>query len=126
VFSGFFINFDSLPPYFAWISYISPIRYSYAALLQNELEGLVFNCDAPNSTCPPGGGWPCQGNRHHLRRWWPGLLPPPSPPLAAASVWRQARGAGAVRERAWAVGRSSGFQPHPAALPPGLATRLQA
>ena len=45
MFSGLFVNVGSLPVYFAWIKWISPMKYAYAALMKNEYEGLVFkNC----------------------------------------------------------------------------------
>ncbi len=58
IFSGFFINTDSIPPYFDWIKYISPIKYTFAALAHNEYEGLHLSCSPDelvrNPACPPG------------------------------------------------------------------------
>ncbi|KAG2442858.1 hypothetical protein HXX76_002937 [Chlamydomonas incerta] len=53
VFSGFFVNSDTIPPYFTWIQYISPMRYGYIALVKNEFTGLQINC-TPDESCPPG------------------------------------------------------------------------
>jgi len=55
LFSGFFLNSNSIPPYFNWISYISPIKYAFIALAKNEYTGLVFTCDdtAPEGQCQP-------------------------------------------------------------------------
>ncbi|PNW85044.1 hypothetical protein CHLRE_03g169300v5 [Chlamydomonas reinhardtii] len=53
VFSGFFVNSDTIPPYFTWIQYISPMRYGYIALAKNEFAGLQINC-SPDESCPPG------------------------------------------------------------------------
>jgi len=53
VFSGFFVNSDTLPKYFAWISYISPMKYGFTAVGQNEFAGLQIHC-TPAQNCPPG------------------------------------------------------------------------
>ena len=70
LFGGLFTQADSIPVFFSWIKFISPIFYGfngtllslshplsliciyiilYAANMQNEMNGLVFNCP-PNST----------------------------------------------------------------------------
>ena len=38
LFSGFFINSDGIPVFFDWIKYLSPMKYSYGAFMQNEYE----------------------------------------------------------------------------------------
>lgn len=45
-FSGFFINSESVPVYFRWIEYISPIKYAFSALMMNEFDGLELACDS--------------------------------------------------------------------------------
>lgn len=45
IFSGFFVNTDSVPAYFVWVEYISFVKYSFRGIVRNEFEGLVFNCD---------------------------------------------------------------------------------
>jgi hypothetical protein len=62
VFSGFFINIDSIPVWFSWIQYLSPMRYGFVALAQNELDGLPIKCE-PGQNCLAGitGGWRCCG-----------------------------------------------------------------
>ena len=46
--SGLFINDTSIPVHLKWLSYLSPIRYGFRALAQNEFTGLVFrNCPGP-------------------------------------------------------------------------------
>lgn len=40
VFSGFFVNSATIPPYFSWIQYISPMHYGFIALSLNEFTGL--------------------------------------------------------------------------------------
>ena len=42
LFSGLFINSDSIPPYFTWIQYLSPIRYMYQEVYKNEFRGLYY------------------------------------------------------------------------------------
>jgi hypothetical protein len=39
---GLFVNSDTIPPYFDWIKYLSPIKYAFTALARNEYEGLVM------------------------------------------------------------------------------------
>lgn len=46
MFSGFFINPDSMPVYLAWIQWISPMKYAYSALAKNEFSGLDLYCKA--------------------------------------------------------------------------------
>jgi hypothetical protein len=53
VFSGFFVNTNSIPPYFTWIQYLSPMRYGFIALAKNEFTGLQIECTA-DQACPPG------------------------------------------------------------------------
>ena len=42
LFSGLLINSDSIPPYFTWIQYISPIKYIYQEVYKNEFRGLEY------------------------------------------------------------------------------------
>jgi ATP-binding cassette subfamily G (WHITE) protein 1 len=52
MFSGLFVNIGSLPVYFAWIKWISPMRYAYNALMKNEYVGLVFEkCNPQREAC---------------------------------------------------------------------------
>ncbi|MEW5318453.1 MAG: hypothetical protein WDW38_009674 [Sanguina aurantia] len=53
IFSGFFVNSDSLHPYFHWIPYISPMRYGFIVLIQNEFTDLDIVC-TPDQNCQPG------------------------------------------------------------------------
>ncbi len=55
LFSGFYANTATIPAFIAWIQYISPIRWSFAALCVNEFEGQVFECDDPSLGCVPTG-----------------------------------------------------------------------
>ena len=42
LFSGLFINTSSIPAYFTWIQYLSPIRYIYQEVYKNEFKGLKY------------------------------------------------------------------------------------
>lgn len=59
VFSGFFVNSNAIPPYFNWIQYLSPMRYSFIALVKNEFSGLKIDCGSPQqaamTNCNPSG-----------------------------------------------------------------------
>lgn len=44
LFSGFFISYEDTPAYVAWIQAISPVRYAFAALMQNEFNDLELHC----------------------------------------------------------------------------------
>eukprot|EP00281_Chroomonas_sp_CCMP1168_P022996 CAMPEP_0206228544 /NCGR_PEP_ID=MMETSP0047_2-20121206/9226_1 /ASSEMBLY_ACC=CAM_ASM_000192 /TAXON_ID=195065 /ORGANISM="Chroomonas mesostigmatica_cf, Strain CCMP1168" /LENGTH=645 /DNA_ID=CAMNT_0053651795 /DNA_START=134 /DNA_END=2071 /DNA_ORIENTATION=- len=55
IFSGFFINTNSIPVYLDWIKYISPINYSFRAYANTEFRGLKIRCTddqlMANPTC---------------------------------------------------------------------------
>jgi hypothetical protein len=53
VFGGFFVNTNSIPAYFSWIQYLSPMRYGFIAAAKNEFSGLQINCQ-PGQNCQPG------------------------------------------------------------------------
>ena len=44
LFSGFFISYEDTPYYVAWIQAISPVRYAFASLMQNEFNDLELHC----------------------------------------------------------------------------------
>jgi hypothetical protein len=44
LFGGGFVNNGLIPVYLDWLKYISPIKYSYHAAMQNEMSGLKFYC----------------------------------------------------------------------------------
>jgi hypothetical protein len=46
------VKIDSIGWWFRWISYISPVRYGFIALVKNELTGLTFDCPAAPAPCP--------------------------------------------------------------------------
>lgn len=52
IFSGFYVQIDSIGWWFRWISYWSPIRFGFSSAIQNEMKGLEFSChDAEGSAC---------------------------------------------------------------------------
>jgi len=51
IFSGFFINTDSIPVYLDWIKYISPIKYAFQAYCLNEFQSLALSPPAPSLPC---------------------------------------------------------------------------
>jgi len=44
LFGGYFLNGVNIPNYFIWIEYLSFLKYSFSALMQNEFDGLTFTC----------------------------------------------------------------------------------
>eukprot|EP00179_Madagascaria_erythrocladioides_P008346 CAMPEP_0198309828 /NCGR_PEP_ID=MMETSP1450-20131203/2080_1 /TAXON_ID=753684 ORGANISM="Madagascaria erythrocladiodes, Strain CCMP3234" /NCGR_SAMPLE_ID=MMETSP1450 /ASSEMBLY_ACC=CAM_ASM_001115 /LENGTH=853 /DNA_ID=CAMNT_0044012607 /DNA_START=34 /DNA_END=2591 /DNA_ORIENTATION=+ len=44
LFSGFYINSESIPPWMVWIEYISFIPYAYENLVVNEFRGATITC----------------------------------------------------------------------------------
>lgn len=55
VFGGNFVNIETLPSYLVWIYWISPIHYSYQALMINEFSGLSFSCGDVGVGCIESG-----------------------------------------------------------------------
>lgn len=45
VYSGFLANFDSIPIPFCYFTYLSPFRYSFTSMAQNEYHGITFTCE---------------------------------------------------------------------------------
>ena len=46
MFSGYFLNDESIPVWLSWLKYISFIRYAFQALAVNEFRGAHFDCPA--------------------------------------------------------------------------------
>ncbi|ORX88800.1 hypothetical protein K493DRAFT_341060 [Basidiobolus meristosporus CBS 931.73] len=46
MFGGLMVNNGSAPPYFSWIQWISPIKYSFASLVKSQFDGLVIHGQA--------------------------------------------------------------------------------
>lgn len=42
LFSGLYLNIGSIPVYFNWIQYLSPMKYAYQAIMINEFHGLTL------------------------------------------------------------------------------------
>lgn len=42
--SGFVVNIESIPAWLAWIQWLSPAKYAFASLSQNEFTGLDLQC----------------------------------------------------------------------------------
>lgn len=51
LFGGNLLPLSSIPPWFIWLHWMSPITYTYSALAQNEFRGLRFSCDANSQQC---------------------------------------------------------------------------
>jgi len=45
IFSGFFINSDSIPNWLSWLEYISPLKYAFRSGVNNMFLGQKFTCD---------------------------------------------------------------------------------
>lgn len=43
-FNGVFVNFDSLPPGFEYLKYLSPFKYGFSILAINEYNDLDMDC----------------------------------------------------------------------------------
>jgi len=53
--AGLFVNSGSIPDYIIWAKYLSPFKYGFSIVAQNEFNGLTFTCtasEAKNGTCP--------------------------------------------------------------------------
>jgi len=44
LFSGFFLNNASIPVYFIWLQYVSPIKYAFSGAIISVLHDLPLNC----------------------------------------------------------------------------------
>jgi len=57
MFSGYFLNDDSIPIWLSPLKYISFIRYAFQALCVNEFAGAKFDCPPPPQPCLQGDDW---------------------------------------------------------------------
>lgn len=55
LFGGNLLPLSSIPPWFIWLHWLSPITYTYSALAQNEFRGLNFECAADSQQCYRSG-----------------------------------------------------------------------
>ena len=54
LFSGFYLNSNSIPVYLSWIAYISFIKYAFQICVYNEFHGLEFTCGNETSVAAAG------------------------------------------------------------------------
>ncbi|KAJ8906820.1 hypothetical protein NDN08_003306 [Rhodosorus marinus] len=45
IYSGYLIPLASVPDWFIWIYWMSPVQFAYRGLMYNEFTGLEFTCD---------------------------------------------------------------------------------
>ncbi|KAJ9474849.1 putative ATP-dependent permease (putative) [Pseudozyma hubeiensis] len=55
LFGGNLLPLSSIPPWFIWLHWMSPITYTYSALAQNEFKQLTFTCTADSQQCYRSG-----------------------------------------------------------------------
>lgn len=51
LFGGNLLPLSSIPPWFIWLHWMSPITYTYSALAQNEFKHIRFTCTANSQQC---------------------------------------------------------------------------
>ncbi|KAJ2357551.1 hypothetical protein GGF43_001395, partial [Coemansia sp. RSA 2618] len=54
LFGGLLANPSTITPVLRWLRWVNPVSYAYAALIQNEFDGLEFECK-PGSQCYSSG-----------------------------------------------------------------------
>mmetsp|Transcript_19453 Transcript_19453/g.45599 ORF Transcript_19453/g.45599 Transcript_19453/m.45599 type:complete len:111 (+) Transcript_19453:1044-1376(+) len=57
ILGGFYIPFNILNPALNWASWLSMARYGFSALIINEYQGRIIECDATSkaTSCPLPG-----------------------------------------------------------------------
>lgn len=71
LFGGFFLNNDSVPSYFKWLSYLSWFKYGDEALLINQWQGVEeIACTRSNATCPRTGHVVLETLSFHEENFW--------------------------------------------------------
>ena len=75
LFGGFFLNNDSVPSYFKWLSYLSWFKYGDEALLINQWQGVEeIACTRFNATCPRTGHVVLETLSFHEENFWLDIL----------------------------------------------------
>ena len=59
IFGGFFIQASAIPAFLRWIRYLTYMRWSYIALVRNEMNGRTFDCPAGGFSDPAVTGGAC-------------------------------------------------------------------
>lgn len=59
LFSGFYVNSDSVRDWIKWLEYISPIRYVLEALVYNEFQGTKYTPNPITFLNFKWGYWSC-------------------------------------------------------------------
>lgn len=74
--AGLYIDVDSIPWYFSWISWINFMRFGYEGVMSNEWSGQVLSCDAnqqlPDGSCfiPDGDAVLAGAGLDEFGVWW--------------------------------------------------------
>ena len=55
LFGGFFTAPGAIPVWLRWLRYVAFMRWSYVALVRNEMHGRVFDCPPEASGAAAGG-----------------------------------------------------------------------
>ena len=57
LFGGFFVAPSAIPVWLRWLRYLAFMRWSYVALVRNEMQGRTFDCapGAPPQVCAHDG-----------------------------------------------------------------------
>lgn len=53
LYSGFLVNYDSIPIPFRYLTYLSSFRYAFSAMATNEYRELTLQCESEDDPCTP-------------------------------------------------------------------------
>lgn len=59
IFGGFFIQASAIPVFLRWLRFLTYMRWSYIALVRNEMNGRTFDCPAGGFSDPAVTGGAC-------------------------------------------------------------------
>ena len=113
IFAGFYMELDQLPPWCAWLKYLSYLYWGYSGMMVNEFSGRELPCHTmskPRPVCgrparPTGGP---QAARSHAAPAWACIACNSMHPGARGSVPASMRqsapslGTSCSRRTAWA------------------------